>query len=196
METLKKEIADLRECHEKYQEKSTQEISIMKEVLSQHQMYWGCVATSFGYAPPQDPPFLIDKIRELKQQQPMLLEYKKICHENQKIIVLKNEELQQKDKELELDREHIKQAEFEIAESKKRETEIRNEMQQKIDELTQELKKATAKTERLKREYEKRKFEYKKKLEDDEFKCKYGVQAFLRKQALDAQKPGCLFKPS
>ena len=73
METLKQEIADLRERHEKYQEKSTHEISIMKDVLSRHQMYWGCVATSFGYTPPQDPPFLIDKIRELRQQQPVLL---------------------------------------------------------------------------------------------------------------------------
>jgi len=166
-------------------EQLEKEMAEVKGMVAQHHIYWGCVATSFGYTPPQDPPFLIDKIRELKQQQPILLEYKEIAYENKKIIELKNEEIQQKNKELELDKEHIKRIELEIAESNK-----------KVDELTQELKKATAKTERLKRENEKRKREYNKKQADDEYKRTYGMQAFLRKQALEAQKPGCLFKPS
>jgi len=209
IETLKMEIANLRESHKALNENHkvlseshealnenhkvlseshealTKDQEEMKGIVIQHQIYWGCVATAFGYVPPQDPQFLINKIRELKQQQPILLEYKEICHENKKIIELKNEEIQQKNKELEIERERLKQTELDIAESNK-----------KVDELTQELKKATANTARLKRHYEKSMSEYKKKVEDQEYKRIYGMQAFLRKQALEAQKPGCLYKPS
>ena len=186
IEQLEMEMANLRESHKTLNESHealTKDQEEMKGILTQHQINWGYVATAFGYTPPQDPPFLIDKIRQLKQQEPMLLEYKEICHENKKIIELKNEEIQQKDKSLE-------QAALELAESNK-----------KVDELTQELKKAKAKTERLERAYQKKKLEcseheYTKKQEDNDFKRKYGMQAFLRKQAIDAQKPGCLFKPS
>jgi DNA repair exonuclease SbcCD ATPase subunit len=193
IEQLEMEMSNLRENHKTLNESHealTKDQEEMKGILTQHQIYWGCVATAFGYTPPQDPPFLIDKIRELKQQEPMLLEYKEICHENKKIIELKNEEIQQRDKSLE-------QTALELAESKKRET----EMQQKMDEITQELKKTKAQTERLKKAYEKKKlecseYEYNKKQEDDEFKRKYGMQEFLRKQAIDTLKPGCLYKPS
>jgi hypothetical protein len=83
METLKMEIANLRESHKTLNESHkalneshealTKDQEEMKGMVAQHHIYWGCVATAFGYTPPQDPSFLIDKIRQLQQQQPVLL---------------------------------------------------------------------------------------------------------------------------
>jgi len=103
IEQLKMELSNLRESYKAL----TNNQEELKDILSQHHIYCGYAASACGYTPPQDPPFLIDKIRELRQQQPVPLEY--------------NEEIQQRDKSLE-------QTVLELVESNKKVDELTQEL--------------------------------------------------------------------
>jgi len=150
-EDMKKRMSEMEEKLER-----------TNKIVAQHQVWWCDAAEALGYNPPQDPPFLVVKMRELRQnREQAMLEYKQnmvyMITEKNKTIDQKDEILEDYKKQIEVNDANMKRLEKQAEEYMSKSEEFQKTAEQyrlKSEETMKTSIEAMQKLDRLKRENE------------------------------------------
>jgi len=175
---LKQRMADVEVKHEtkviqleSQLETTNAQLDTVKNVVAQHHMHWGDLARLMGYELPKDPPFLLNKCRELRQLQlthpeEVLLDYKKnavqLLEQKDTVIQQQGVLLEQKDATLDQERKIIEDYKSQLAtkdselsqtiENKNQAEKHRNEAERHMDEVIRQVTSLSTRADRLQKE--------------------------------------------
>lgn len=82
-------------------------LETVKTVVAQHQVHWGDLARVMGYEPPMEPPFLLDKCRELRRLQLTNPEGAYNEHQKNMALILEQKDMVIKEKTLMLEQKGV-----------------------------------------------------------------------------------------